>query len=691
VPARTRFATKPALAAAMITAAARAGAPFCWVAGDEVYGRSGRLRQACEKAGKGFVLAVPVNFPVRLPSGRTAAVSSSGRAAAAGETTVARTGAAVAAVPEAPQPAKPSGSAIVEAARKNKLGAGLSVAVVAIVAAAAAFGIYSLVRDTRHLPFEHFSIDNITNNGHVSLASLSPDGRYLLHVLDENGLQSLWLRHIATGSNTQVEPPLATRYSALSFSPDANYIYCVRRDESAHTIAMLYSAPMLGGSPRLLVSDVDSPITFSPDGQRFAYLRQRHDTPNFDLLVVNSNGSPDRPVFTNTLLPTDSDVPVWLPDGKTIVIPIVQTTNNSLGGLLAVDVAGGKQEEVALSPDHIYYDPAWLPGAGGFVVATAALTAVQRQLGVLSYPKGEFRQLTTDTNNYYRPTASADGKTIAATQRHYVYELAVAPASMPDRLMPVSLSSHQDIWKWNWSSDAKLLIPQAGDLRLVKPGGGETVLLSDKQHLPEETMACGKYIVFRSLGRMSGASVNLWRMDIAGSNPEQLTFGRNETNPQCSPDGKWVYYVAVRENQALMRVPVEGGNPEKINDDPSAGYVLSPDGKLTAQLDIRESDHKLAWNVFSLADKKVTYRDVDQRASDPYSFAPKGTGIVYTVREKGVDNLWLQAFDGSAPRQLTHFTAERIMEFHFSPDGSQIAIERGHYESDAVLLQDKSK
>jgi hypothetical protein len=45
------------------------------VAGDEVYGRSGRLRRACEKAGKGYVLAVPVNFAVRLPSGRKAAVS----------------------------------------------------------------------------------------------------------------------------------------------------------------------------------------------------------------------------------------------------------------------------------------------------------------------------------------------------------------------------------------------------------------------------------------------------------------------------------------------------------------------------------------------------------------------------------------------------------------------------------------
>ena len=75
VPGGVRFATKPALAAAMVTAAVRSCVPFAWVAGDEVYGRSGKLRQACEKAGKGYVLGVPVNFRVTLPSGRKAAVS----------------------------------------------------------------------------------------------------------------------------------------------------------------------------------------------------------------------------------------------------------------------------------------------------------------------------------------------------------------------------------------------------------------------------------------------------------------------------------------------------------------------------------------------------------------------------------------------------------------------------------------
>jgi eukaryotic-like serine/threonine-protein kinase len=623
-------------------------------------------------------------------SGRTPADPSYGRQAKPTDTSIAI------AEPEEQSKPKSSSSVLVEAARKNKLGATLTIALALLVAAAATFGIYSFVHSSKHVPFEHFSIENLTNNGHVLLATLSPDGKYVLDVRDEGGLQSLWLRHIPTGSNTQVVAPAATRYAGLTFSPDANYIYFIRRDEAEHTINTLYSSPVLGGTPRLLIKDVDSPITFAPDGKRFAYLREHHDTPNFDLFLVNNDGTPDRTLLNNTMIATDSAVPVWLPDGKTIVIPIVQTTQDSLGGLLAVDIASAKRQEFALNSDRIFYEPAWLPGADGFVVSatSAEMGLLQRQLGFVGYPKGEFRALTTDTNNYAHPSASADGRTIVADENRFVFDLSVAPASKPDQLQVVPLMSRQQIWQWNWMPDGRLVIPQGGDILLVNAsGGGQSVLLSDKKRLPDQTVSCGagKFIVFRSLGRSGGASINLWRADTNDSNQTQLTFGRNEQNPQCSPDGKWVYYVAVLENQALRRVPIEGGNAETVIEEPSAGYVLSPDGKFIAALDIRELDHKLVLNVFSTADKKTTYHDIDANASDPISFSPDGKSLVYRVREKGIDNLWSQPLDGSMYKQLTHFTTERIVRFAFSPDGSRIGIERGHLESDAVLLRDQPK
>jgi SRSO17 transposase len=57
VPAKTGFATKPALACAMIERALSAQVPFAWVAADSVYG-VGAIETVLRRAGKGYVLGV---------------------------------------------------------------------------------------------------------------------------------------------------------------------------------------------------------------------------------------------------------------------------------------------------------------------------------------------------------------------------------------------------------------------------------------------------------------------------------------------------------------------------------------------------------------------------------------------------------------------------------------------------------
>lgn len=64
VPEGMRFATKPAIALAMIERAIGAGVPFAWVAADSVYG-VGDIETALRRAGKGYVLGVNANHPFR--------------------------------------------------------------------------------------------------------------------------------------------------------------------------------------------------------------------------------------------------------------------------------------------------------------------------------------------------------------------------------------------------------------------------------------------------------------------------------------------------------------------------------------------------------------------------------------------------------------------------------------------------
>lgn len=69
IPEELEFATKPALAAAMIERAVAAGTPASWVAGDEVYGADPRLRAKVRELGLGYVLQVAANRRVRTHAG----------------------------------------------------------------------------------------------------------------------------------------------------------------------------------------------------------------------------------------------------------------------------------------------------------------------------------------------------------------------------------------------------------------------------------------------------------------------------------------------------------------------------------------------------------------------------------------------------------------------------------------------
>jgi SRSO17 transposase len=69
-PDRRGFATKPALAAELVTRAAAAKIPAAWVAGDEVYGADPKLRATIRGHGLGYVLAVAANRWVPTPAGR---------------------------------------------------------------------------------------------------------------------------------------------------------------------------------------------------------------------------------------------------------------------------------------------------------------------------------------------------------------------------------------------------------------------------------------------------------------------------------------------------------------------------------------------------------------------------------------------------------------------------------------------
>jgi dipeptidyl aminopeptidase/acylaminoacyl peptidase len=139
---------------------------------------------------------------------------------------------------------------------------------------------------------------NVIAAAHVDFLDFTvPPVRAGEHARREGDEESLWLRQVARRSDMQVLPP-GPGFHGLTFSPDDNSIYFVRSDEKDPYFKYLYSMPTLGGIARKLITDVDSPVTFSPDGHRFAYEHCIQPRNGIELKIANADGSGDHLLAT---------------------------------------------------------------------------------------------------------------------------------------------------------------------------------------------------------------------------------------------------------------------------------------------------------------------------------------------------------------------------------------------------------
>jgi len=616
----------------------------------------------------------------------TAASSDSAAVAAAAPT------AGVSSLREGIQPS--SSSAVVAAAGRHKLGTGFTVLLGIFVLVAAGYGVYSLL--TRHpmRPFRNFTVTKLTEEGNAALVAISPDGKYILTLMsDSNGLASLWLRNVPTNSNTQVQPPADVHYNGLRFSPDGNYLYFVRSDPGNVELKYLYRAPVLGGTAEKLAEDVDSNITFSPDGRKIAFMRYDNPDPGKYQLIVRSLDSGQETVLARGSNSQGLYSPVWSPDGKTLLC-VANQPGDALTGLMAIDVQSG-QQHLVLSSDSALANATWLPDGRGLLVLerTRASNFNLQQIVYVVYPEGRIDPLTRDTNNYSDLSVAATGQVLATVLSEGRWNLQVMSATSGGADAHQAASAGV-FTNFAWTHDGRLIHDKDNTLQWVNPASGEKgTLATARGAATGDPWECsdGRYVVFL-LGLLEGKSTqNVWRADSGGGNLKQLTQVKSVNFPVCAPDSQSVYYQDGGTAQ-LMQVPIDGGTERKVSDIPAYGFFdVSPDGRTLAFATV---DHaaghaeKIALlpTEAGAAPRLIAFQR--QRATGFIRFSRDGKSLIYTVRENGVDNLWQQPLDGSAGKPLTSFKAEYIWDFHWSPDGSKLAMVRGHTDSDVVLMRD---
>jgi serine/threonine protein kinase/Tol biopolymer transport system component len=568
--------------------------------------------------------------------------------------------------------------------------------------AATSLGLYKFFHRpasaNRPVPFQNVKISKLTNNGRATRATISPDGKYVAYEMDEeDGRAGLQLRQLATNTTLQIVAPTKSNFSGLTFSRDGNLIYFVMGNEAADDAA-LYQVPILGGTAKKVLTLIDGPVTFAPDGRRFAYVHYDRAQLNYNLMIADTDGTNAHPLISRKDLFLMKDGPAWSPDGKIIILGASTEASGFYNQeLYAFEVEGGAVKQLTSKKWRSVNRACWLEDGSGLVFLAAAENQDddRTQLWHVSYPSGAVNRITNDTHAHgiNGLGLTADARTIVTIEADTEVNIWTLPSN-GDAGKAKQVLSRAGYGGIAWTPDGNIIYssPASGtqDIWLANAdGSNQKQLTSDAARDYKPVVSHdGRYVVFESV--RSDSMPHLWRMDIDGGNLKQLT-NTEDYSPSITPDDRWVVYVSWSMGRGLIwKVPLDGGTPVQLTDYLSDSPKVSPDGKFITYMYYEREPPKRWRNAIISIDGGPPLKVFDrpQYEHQEPGWAADGRSLLFIGAPVHPANIWLQPVDGSPPKQVTNFTAEDIFRFAPSPDGKQLAVGRGQEIRDVILISD---
>ena len=500
------------------------------------------------------------------------------------------------------------------------------------------------------LPFQNIRLSLVPdwNNGRAS--ALSPDSKYIAFSDDGGGGNySLNLRQVATGSTSNLLPPQLGSIYFLEFSPDGNYIYYLFSSKN-DTHTRLFRLPTLGGGsvPHEIMSDVKSKISFAPGGKRFAFTRHSARDNNDTIIIADIDGVELQKLATTNDIGFKAFGDLsWSPDGTRIMTLTGQQSENSTDELLELSLLDGSHKLLQTKKFSGMGLVFWLKGGSGLIFTGWDAPSAPTQIWYVAYPSGETRQVTNDANDYQSFSLAQDNASLIASKGDYRASVSIVD---PQTKAPVQISSEYRLLNPAWST---LTLSPSGKIIFVKPKEGDfsnlwTMDVSGKnaQAISPDLVTISHpvvtpddlYIVFAS---MQSGNSEIWRTDINGNNPVQLTNGENQTNscPQITSDGRSIVFL--RQSQgtneiSLMRMSLEGQEMSPIGgSEPSLqtfALQISPDGTHIALGALDPSTRKKYLVVVPFDGTRIgpVEKQIEfEPASSWFHWSPDGRSITY--------------------------------------------------------------
>ncbi len=539
--------------------------------------------------------------------------------------------------------------------------------------------------------FESMKIQPLTSTGRAFRSpAISPDGKYVAYVSRAQTGFSIWMRQVATGSDVRIVPEQSTQLQALTFSPDGNYLYYTSSGEGSANIiySWLHVVPSVGGQARKVLYDVDSAVAFSPDGTQIAFGRGVLPEQQNHVIVANADGSGARKIAAFRRM-TGPPRPTWSPDGKKVLTAAVDLNPGWDVAVMEIDVASGSTRRVGATRRFSLTDMEFLPDGSALLIAGADAETAREQVWLQPYPDGTAVRVTNDLSDYRGLSTTRDGATIAALKTDTKTWLVLTkpddqtlgtpiPAAAGEGLDDVRVSrSGVIVYRFASGNSSHLAVldsPQSAPRILTREGFNGLPAISGD----------GRTIVFTKEGR--DAPPHIFAIDVDGTNLRQLTDGSGESEPDISPDGQTLLYMAEFGTEIWVR-PVAGGEPTRLTQRGGFEGHLSPDGRHALFLEWQTADRAMSHLKVAPVAGGAPILDIPWLRGLDLRWHPRGDAITFRSTDRGVTNLFQIPLTGGAPTQLTKFQSGTFSSYDWTPDGGLVLV-RTSTTSDIVMISD---
>lgn len=559
--------------------------------------------------------------------------------------------------------------------------------------------IYFGYRSFFRRPGINFSVENVravrlTNEGNLGNSTvISADGNYVLYFVFDGANSSLKVRQVATGSVTTLLPPAPVSYWAIRFSPDGNYVYYILNHKTEPEKSGVYRIPSLGGKPQKLFDYGIGGLTFSPDGNRFAFVR-RNEERKTAVISANLDGTDAKQLFT---IPEDHFLMFlnWSPDGNKFLTTFRETFN-SKSFVSEISVNGSEETftEAVVYPkqDNPILSAVWLPDKSSMILNIREENADLAQIWQYFPSTGEKRRVTNDNSLYRFAFLTKGGKTLTTTKESFQSGIWIADTQNFDFRAITSQSIQVD--SVVWISDTQLSYQSVENFEeriwTINDDGSETQTITDGKDgigLAQNISKDSNSITYSS----SRTGIDqIWKIGLDGKNRTQIAEHPQMRmySSQILSDGKTLIFLGTVTGKgwALHKQNADGQIIQltETDNDPSE-WGITKDEKLLFFQAIDGKTKKQRTFIKNLETGEIV-KTFDFQA-EMIKWSADEKGLVYIKNSVESSELVFQPLHSEEPKTLYGLRGERIMSFDFSPDGKKIAIVRGRYVSDGFMIK----